>query len=109
MFNGRVVINYNDELVNKAKFSSLQKDFSLCAIHSVINSILRWNAEAKYFLSYQILMFFNISNKNRLKNLVSKSIDDELVILELKKMIDSNFIDIASEEVVYEVAAILII
>lgn len=103
LLNDQVIINYNDNVTNKKKNSYLHENFSFfsnLSIHAAVNSILKWDARTKYFLSYQILMLFNAPNKNRLKNLVSKSIDDELLLIELKKMIDANFINIASEEVV---------
>lgn len=49
-----------------------------------------------YFISCQFVNFFDLINKNRLKNIFSRIISDLRVWDEISKMLDNNILDIKS-------------
>lgn len=67
------------------------------SVHSVLNNIRSWDTSIEFFLTFKFLKVFNLSIKNKLFNKLKKFISDKKLMLQLKKIIHSGFIDFSSE------------
>lgn len=53
--------------------------FEQKSIHFVLNSVRAWDVNLKFFLSSRIIRFFDFNNRNRLKNIVKKIVNDDFL------------------------------
>nr|YP_009145434.1 maturase [Monomorphina parapyrum]AKL78908.1 maturase [Monomorphina parapyrum] len=80
----------------------LQKKFDFYSYNTVHNSIKNmgtWDTDVDYFIKLDILRVFGNLNRNRLKNIFCKIIQETFFWQEIEKMINSNNINICSNDI----------
>nr|AKL78972.1 maturase [Euglena viridis] len=90
--------------LNSNKFNKLvdikNKSFFMLgnfSIHFSISAIRAWNSNLKFLLSFQILRSCDLINKNRLKNIILKTLKDNFIWCEIEKMFASNILDFSNK------------
>lgn len=78
-------------------------NFPAFSVASVVKS---WDNDIDFFLELKILRSFNLINKNRLKNIFKRYVNDDSFWIEIEKMLNSGFISI-SNDLVYNCKASL--
>lgn len=70
-------------------------------IHSLLERIKLWDTNISHFVKFNISIPFNSLNKNRLKNIFFKVINDSLIWDEICKIMDYNLIDFSNYKFSY--------
>ena len=66
------------------------------SVHFVVNKIRLWKTNLDFFVLNKLNRFFGIRNKNKLKKIFLKIIEDHSVWNEMEKMFSANVINLSS-------------
>nr|YP_009540959.1 maturase [Discoplastis spathirhyncha]AYQ93474.1 maturase [Discoplastis spathirhyncha] len=67
--------------------------FNNSSVHSSLIAIKKWNVNLGFFLSFDLETSFNSINRNRLKNIFLKTVEDYEIWFQIEKMWDVGLID----------------
>lgn len=80
---------YKNKFISKSKFDLCDLNFPKLisfSVHYIINIIRNWSGYVDFFISVKLYRCFNLSHKNRLKNVFQKYIFDSKIWTEVEKM-----------------------